>query len=155
MPSPSSQTERIREIIVSAKRLACEYYELPGKPLGITGEVAECMAAEILGLELAPARTHGYDALRGNERIQIKSRAHGKKSHSGQKVGKIRIDAPCDAFLLVLLDNRTLDLREIWEAPYDSVLRRLNVGGSKARDRGVLSVPEFKKIGVKKWPVEL
>jgi hypothetical protein len=155
MPPPSNQAERISEIIVGAKRLACEYYELTGKPLGITGEVAECIAAEILGLKLAPARTHGFDALRGHERIQIKGRAHGKKSHSGQKVGRIRIDAPCDAFLLVLLDNRTLDLREIWEATYDAVSRQLKVGGSKARDRGVLSVPEFKKIGVKKWPVEL
>jgi hypothetical protein len=33
---------------------ATEYYRLTGKPLGVTGEVAEYVAAEILGLTLIP-----------------------------------------------------------------------------------------------------
>jgi len=147
--SPDSQ--RIREVLANAKRLAVEYYRLAGKPLGVAGEVAEYAAAETLGLQLVSARTHGYDALRGSERIQIKGRAHGKKTDSGQKIGTIRTDAPCDAVLLVLLDNATLDAREIWEASFEAVVRRLKVPGSKARDRGVLSVPEFKAIGVRTW----
>jgi hypothetical protein len=63
---------RVREILKAVKPLAAEYYRLTGKPLGVTGEVAEYVAAETLGLALAPARTAGYDALRGTERIQIK-----------------------------------------------------------------------------------
>ena len=63
------------EILADVKRLAVEYYELTEKPLGVTGEVAEVAAAEKLGLELAPARTEGYDATRpGGERVQIKGR---------------------------------------------------------------------------------
>jgi hypothetical protein len=55
---------RVREILAAVKPLAAEYYQLTGKPLGVTGEVAEYVAAEILGLELVPPRTRGYDAIR-------------------------------------------------------------------------------------------
>ncbi len=151
----SAEAQRLREILAAARRLAVEYYELTGKPLGVTGEVAEFVAAETLGLNLAPPRTHGYDALRGRERIQIKGRAHGKKADSGQKIGRIKTDALFDVALLVLLDNATLDAREIWEASYEAVVTRLAVPGSRARDGGVLSVPEFKAIGQRVWPVDL
>ena len=40
---------RVREILAKVKPLAVEYYRLTGKPLGVTGEVAEYVAAEILG----------------------------------------------------------------------------------------------------------
>lgn len=153
MREETADTIRIREILASAKQLAVEYYRLTGKPLGITGEVAEYIAAETLGLELVAARTHGYDALRGKERIQIKGRAHGKATHHGQKMGTIKVDAPCDVVMLVLLDNATLELREIWEASFEAVVLRLRVGGSNARARGVLSVSEFKAIGFRIWPL--
>ena len=72
---------RVREILATVKPLAAEYYRLTGKPLGVTGEVAEYVAAETLGLVLANARTPGYDAIRhtpdGPQRIQIKGRAYG------------------------------------------------------------------------------
>lgn len=87
---------RVREILAAVKRLAVEYYRLTGKPLGVTGEVAEYVAAETLGLNLVPPRTTGYDALRGSERIQIKGRAHGKKTNSGQRMGRIKTDVHCD-----------------------------------------------------------
>ena len=76
------------------------------------------MAFETLALQLVPPRTPGYDALRGIERIQIKGRAHGQKTDSGQKMGKIKTDAPCDVVLLVLLDSTTLEPRQIWEASF-------------------------------------
>ena len=53
--------KRVREILAAVKPLAAEYYQLTGKPLGVTGEVAEYIAAELLALELAPPRTKGYD----------------------------------------------------------------------------------------------
>ena len=54
--------------------------------------------------------------------------------------------------MLVLLDNQTLDLREIWEAPYSIVAERLLLPGSKARERGALGVLEFKRLAVRIWP---
>lgn len=143
---------RVQEILAAVKPLAAEYYRLTGKPLGVTGEVAEYVAAETLGLKLAPARTAGYDALRGTERIQIKGRAYGEDAKPGQRMSRIKTGAPCDTVLLVLLDNSTLDLREMWEAPYSAVVSCLGRPGSKARARGALGVREFKRVARQVWP---
>lgn len=147
---------RLREILAQVKPLAAEYYRLTGKPLGVTGEVAEFVAAETLGLELAPPRTEGYDAIRRTgdreERIQIKGRAFGEDAKPGQRLGKIKQGAPCDTVLLVLLDNSTLEPREMWEAPYKAVEARLAVPGSKARERGALGVREYKRLAQQIWP---
>jgi hypothetical protein len=143
---------RVREILAQVKPLAAEYYRLTGKPLGVTGEVAEFVAAELLGLKLVPARTVGYDALRGKERIQIKGRAYGKDAKPGQRTSRIKVDAPCDSVLLVLLDNATLEPREIWEAPFAKVVECLKKPGSKARERGALGVSAFKACAKCVWP---
>lgn len=150
MDSPNER--RIQEILAAVKPLAAEYYRLTGKPLGVTGEVAEYVAATTLGLTLTPARTVGYDALRGNERIQIKGRAYGKDAKPGQRISRIKRDAPCDTVLLVLLDNATLEPREMWEAPYPEVCECLARPGSKARARGALSVNAFKRLSRRVWP---
>ena len=142
---------RVREILAAVKPLAAEYYRLTGKPLGVTGEVAEYVAAEILGLQLVPARTVGYDALRGGERIQIKGRAYGEMAKKSQRMSRIKLDAPCDVVLLVLLDNATLEPHEMWEAPYGAVCDCLMRPGSRARARGALGVPAFKKIARRVW----
>src|SRR5271156_5527269 len=97
--------ERLREILAAVKPLAAEFYRLTGKPLGVTGEIAEFVAAEKLGLKLADARTPGYDALRGSETIQIKGRALGPGNNRSHKLGKIKRGAICDTVLLVILDN--------------------------------------------------
>jgi hypothetical protein len=57
---------RVMKLLKEAKELAREYYGLTGKPLGVTGEVAEYEAARLLGLELTPARQAGYDAHRAH-----------------------------------------------------------------------------------------
>lgn len=148
--------ERVREILATVKPLAAEYYRLTGKPLGVTGEIAEYIAAEMLGLVLADARTPGYDATRqtpnGPQRIQIKGRACANGAKPAQRISRIRTDAACDAVLLVLLDNQTLDPREMWEAPFKAVAARLAVPGSKSRGRGALSVSEFKRMARQVWP---
>ena len=147
---------RVEEILATVKPLAAEYYRLTGKPLGVTGEVAEYVAAKLLGLTLADARTAGYDAIRqtpdGPQRIQVKGRAFGENARPGQRMSRIKPDAACDFVLLVLLDNGTLELRQIWEAPFQAVAARLAVPGSKARDRGALAVSDFKRIAYLVWP---
>jgi hypothetical protein len=151
----TAEARRVREILKAVKPLAAEYYRLTGKPLGVTGEVAEYVAAELLSLELAPARTKGYDAIRrtadGVCRVQIKGRAFDKTKCS-QRVGTIKKGADCDSVLLVLLENTTLEPWEMWEAPYRKVEERLNVDGSKSRERGALGVAEFKKLATRIWP---
>jgi hypothetical protein len=50
------EVRRVREILKAVKPLAAEYYRLTGKPLGVTGEVAEVVAADALGLYARAAR---------------------------------------------------------------------------------------------------
>lgn len=103
----TASTQRVKEILATVKPLAAEYYRLTQKPLGVTGEIAEYVAAELLGLELTPARTPGYDAIRRvngrEERIQIKGRAYayGEKANPGQRMGRIKKDAACDTVLQI------------------------------------------------------
>lgn len=152
----TAEARRVRDILAAVKPLAAEYYRLTGKPLGVTGEIAEYVAAELLNLELAPPRTAGYDAIRqtpkGPVRVQIKGRAYGEKANRSQRLGTIKRGADCDTVLLVLLDNLTLEPREMWEASYAAVEKRLALPGSKSRERGALGVPEFKKLAVRIWP---
>ncbi|MDP2326067.1 MAG: hypothetical protein Q8N51_18855 [Gammaproteobacteria bacterium] len=152
----TKDAKRVRAILAQVKLLAGEYYRLTGKPLGVTGEVAEYVVAQTLGLQLAPPRTEGYDAIRGTpdgqQRIQIKGRAIGENSKPGQRVGKIKRGAPCDTVMLVLLDNATLEPQIIWEATMADVEKRLGVGGSKARSRGSLRVNEFVRLARQIWP---
>src|SRR5207245_2132737 len=136
-------TDKILQILEEVKPLAIEYYELTQKPLGVTGEIAEYWAAKELSLQLAPARTPGYDATRikeggGVEYIQIKGRAYGKDAKPGQRISRIKCDQECHTVLLVLLDNNTLEPREMWEAPYKAVEEHLRQPGSKSRERGGL-----------------
>ncbi len=73
-------TEELTSLLKEAKRLAKRYRELTGRPLGIVWEIAEFeVAARFLGLEMAPVRTAGYDAIRrlpggAARRLQIKGR---------------------------------------------------------------------------------
>lgn len=66
-------------LLGKAKAIAKHYRALTGKPLGITGEVAEYEAARILEVELASARQSGYDA---TEQVGMKVRRLQIKGHS-------------------------------------------------------------------------
>jgi hypothetical protein len=150
-----SDADRICEVLGEAKRLAQEYHRLTGKPLGITGEVAEYEAARILGVELTPARQAGYDArdkMNGTERrLQIKGRCLLHNRKPSQMLGSIRIDKEWDAVIMVLL-NQNFDAVEIWEADRVAIETALAAPGSKARnERGAMAVSKFKSIGKLRW----
>jgi hypothetical protein len=138
------------EILREAKKLAQEYRTLTGKPLGITGEVAEYEPARFLGVELTPARQAGYDALEyqdgKNRYLQIKGRCLLPGCKPGQRLGSIDIKKDWDAVLMVLLDEN-FEAKEIYEAERADVLKALAEPGSKARnERGALAVSKFKRI---------
>jgi hypothetical protein len=142
-------------VLGEAKSLARRYRNLTGRPLGVTGEVAEYEAARLLNLNLAPARMAGYDAteqLNGTtRRLQIKGRCLLPNCKPGQRLGSIDVTKDWDAVLMVLLDEN-LDAISIYEAPRNQVLAALAEPGSKARnERGALGVNKFKAIAVKRW----
>jgi hypothetical protein len=146
--------EAVLEILREAKKLAQRYRVLTGKPLGITGEVAEYEAARILDIELTPARQSGYDAIENVDgsirRLQVKGRCM-LSNNPGQRLGSIDIKKDWDAVLMVLLDEN-FDALAIYEAPRAAILAALAAPGSKARnERGALSVSKFKSIGKIRW----
>ena len=146
---------QVLQLLADAKVIARQYYALTGKPLGITGEVAEYEAARLLGITLTPARQAGYDAIErvnGKQRtLQIKGRCLPSGCTPGQQLGSIQPGKEWDAVLMVLLDS-TFSATEIWEADRAAVLAALAAPGSKARnERGALGVAKFKAIGRLRW----
>lgn len=150
------ERERVLTILANATRLARDYYELTGRPLGITGEVAEQEAVRLLGLELAPARQAGYDALRtrqdgGVDRLQIKGRWLPPNASRSQRLGRIDLKHEWDAVLMVLLGPR-YEVTEIYEAERSAIEEALSAPGSRSRnERGALAVSRFKAIGHSIW----
>lgn len=144
----STLTGTIRVARVAARR----YRELTGKPLGITGEIGEVLAAQLLELELADARQAGYDAVGCDGRlVQIKSRCILPNAKPGQRIGSIRLDHEWDTVALILMDQAFEPLA-IYEANRSDIQRELLRPGSKSRnERGALGVSKFKAIGELRW----
>lgn len=145
----------ILEILKEAKVLARRFYSLTGKPLGVTGEVAEYEAATRLGLLLHPARQAGYDATEMREdgvaRIQIKGRCILNPLKITGRMGAIDLRQPFDIVLLVLLDSE-FNAFAMYESSRAKVEVALTLPGSKARnERGALAIRQFMSIATLRW----
>ena len=159
MLAAEEKTQRVQDLMAQAKLIAAEYYVLTGKPLGISGEVAEHDAARLLGLSLAPAREASVDAtviIDGiEETLQIKGRAVDPAKRYVGRVSKMKLEPRFDAALLVLMDKASFETLEIWRAEYEAVAQRLTAPGSKSRnERGSMGISQFKSIARKIWPSE-
>lgn len=150
MPADSE----LMQVLLDAKKLARRYRELTGRPLGITGEVAEYEAARILGLTLTPARQEGYDATEVvdgvRKTLQIKGRCVQEGNKASQRLGGIQVSREWDSVLMVLLDHN-LDATEIWEADRFPVIQAIEAPGSVHRNGGALAVSKVKAIGHCRW----
>src|SRR5687768_7858550 len=120
----ADSASRVLTLLAQAKGIAKEYRALTGRPLGITGEVAEYEAVRLLGLELADVRQAGYDAIRrvGKQKtlLQVKGRCFLPGCSPSQRVGTIRLTTEWDAVLLVLM-NGDFEAETIYEASRASV----------------------------------
>lgn len=142
-------------LLAEIKAVSGRYRHATGKPLGVTGEVAELEAAAKLQLTLMPARTPGYDAVRLSDgaRIQIKGRAVDAADRYRGTCPAIECGDLFDAAVLVLLDNRTLEVLEMWSAPEGAIAARAaGRRNRRLRDHGVLAITQFKSIAVRAWP---
>jgi hypothetical protein len=149
------ETTSVLEILSAAKKLAQQYRALTGKPLGITGEVAEYEGAHILGLTLTAARQTGDDETEirnGQEfKLQIKGRCVFEGSKVGLRMGSIYINKPFDAVMLVILNSNS-EAVAIYEATRTAVVEAVTKPSSKSRNkRGALGVSKFKSIGQVRW----
>jgi hypothetical protein len=145
------------DLLAEARSLGARYYQATGKPLGVTGEVAELAAAAELRLSLCAAREPGFDAWdycsTPPMRIQIKGRAVDPADRYRGRCPAIKCGDQFDAVLLVLLDRQSLDLLEIWKAAEADVAHRLTAPGSKSRnERGSMGISQFKSIANRVWP---
>lgn len=147
-------TDEVGEIISKARVLARRYYDLTGKPLGITGEVGEYEAARLLGLKLTKAREAGFDAIEENtgRTLQIKARlVQSGKKLGKQRLSRIGITKPWDAILLVVMDN-DFNVVSIFEADREPVVAAIKAPGSKARnERHSLSASKFISLAKQVW----
>ena len=85
-------------------------------------DYAERIAANELGLELAPKVAQGYDATACGRRYQVKSRrltAHNKRRQLG--VVRKLDDREFDELIAVLFDEE-LRVLEMWRIPHDVVV---------------------------------
>lgn len=137
----------LKRVIQQARVLAKQYQEITGKPLGITGEVGEFIAADLLGLKLTEARQPGYDAIAPDgHRVQIKTRCMLPGAHSGGRLGRIKLNHEWDTVMLVLIDA-DFEPIVIYEALRADIVSALKRPGSKSRnERGALSISKFKAI---------
>ncbi len=131
----------MKHLIEPMRELALRYKAETGKPLGVTGELGELLAAQALGLTLAEARQPGWDGMdAAGRRYQIKSRVGVKGM-----MPSISLRHEFDAVLLVLLDPQSLHLMGCWEMSRAAVEAGLARPGSVARiKRGALAISWFK-----------
>ena len=135
---------------------AAEFWRTTGKPLpGVSGEIAEHDAAELLNLELCEDRTGGYDAVgrgsRDGKRIQIKARVIFDEEKSGQRVGQLKLEKEWDSVVLVIM-NDSYEADEIYEADRDDILDSMDEAAkSNRKKRGAMSVARFKIISRLVW----
>lgn len=150
-----TEMQAVEAILEKARQAAIEYYDLTGKPLGITGEMGEYLAAKHLDLELADAREPGYDAInKDGRKIQIKARCIPEnKRIVGQRVGGIKLDHEWDSVMLVLMNERfePLWIYEADRAPIEAAI--LKPGSKSRNERGALAITKFKSIGRQVWPL--
>ncbi|MGI9439324.1 MAG: DUF6998 domain-containing protein [Parvibaculales bacterium] len=154
--------DELSSLVRDIRRLATQYYQLTGKPLGVTGELGEIAVAELMGFKLAVARKEVFDALKPDgTQVQIKARAvKNTKKFGGQRIGAIKLEKQWDTVMLVIMSNKTFEPIKIYEAQrvaiQNAISRVPEVGQSmrtegKARKKGALAISEFIRISNEVW----
>ncbi len=64
---------------------------------------------------------------------------------SGSRMPCPKLDQSFDSLMLVILDDKTMNAREIWEASYDSVCECVSRFDARSRAKG-LPIPKFKEV---------
>ena len=134
---------QLMEHIISVAR---EYRKRFGKSLGITGEVGEYRAAQLLNLTRAAGNINeGYDAVDSKGRkVQIKSRIYRRN----QERTSVFKNYGFDYAILVLLSEQ-YEITEIYKAACKDIRDRIKV---QSYTKPALSISDFKKIAKRIYP---
>lgn len=132
--APEDGMERMMEAV---RALGAAYRQRTGRPLGVSGELGEHLAARHLGLTLLAAREAGADASRElpggqTQQVLIRTRTLSMAALEGRRIGALPESEVATHLVLVLLDEESLRLEAIWQAPYQVVFaQQLTRGNSR------------------------
>ncbi len=142
----------VDKLISQARKLASEYKQATGKTLpGMSSEIANYDASQLLNLTLSEDSGQGFDAIdKDGRKIQIKGRTIFDEGKSGQRIGQIKLNQQWDCVVLVLLDQ-SYESYEIYEASRDELLEYIDQSSPAQKKRGALSVARFRIIGNLMW----
>jgi len=134
-PPSADGLERLMEAV---RALGAAYRQRTGRPLGVNGELGEYLASRHLGLTLLEERVPGVDATRttANGEVQpvlIRTCALDMAAMGGQRIGIVPGNEETTHLVLVLLDEKSLRLEAIWQAPYGEVYQQQLTGGNSRR----------------------
>ena len=135
--------DQLMEHIISVAR---EYRKRFGKSLGITGEVGEYRAAQLLNLTRASGNINeGYDAIDSKGRkVQIKSRIYRRN----QERTSVFKNYGFDYAILVLLSEQ-YEITEIYKAACKDIRDRIK---AQSYTKPALSISDFKKLAKRIYP---
>lgn len=141
---------RIADLVDRAAAVAREYRAATGRPLGITGEVGELRAAQVLGIHLASVREAGFDAFETIDgqtvTYQIKTRCILDGKSRAQRTGRLSLKHQWHKALLVLL-NDAFEAVAIYEIDRKKIVDLMENSSSSAISRGALSISWIKRVG--------
>lgn len=145
----------VDKLISEARHLAAEYRRTTGQPLGISGEIAQHDACNLLDLEPVKDASSGFDAIgrgdRQGQRIQIKGRVIFDEARKNQRIGQLKLEQEWDSVMLVLMDEN-YETDAIYEALREIVQDALSEQAESNRSkRGAMSVAKFKNVARLVW----
>ncbi len=148
----------VDKLISEARHLAAEYRRTTGQPLGISSEIAQHDACNLLNLEPVKDASCGFDAIGRGDRqglhIQIKGRVIFDEAKKNQRIGQLKVEQDWDSIMLVLMDEN-YETESIYEVDRDVLLEALNdQTGSNRSKRGAMSVAKFKNLASLVWARE-
>jgi hypothetical protein len=153
IPTVNPEDPELVALVTDLKRGAKRYKELTGRPLGVTGEIAEFEGARAMGARLCPPREAGYDAVLPTSGKPIRCQIKGRSLLEPKKgrLGAIKLEHDWDVVWFVRL-NEDFDLISIHEADRPAVTREIDRTPSKARKAGKLAIRDFLRISRQVWP---
>ncbi|MDH5325633.1 MAG: hypothetical protein OEZ68_05030 [Gammaproteobacteria bacterium] len=146
----------VDKLMQQARKLATQYRQATGKPLGISNEIAVHDVVRLMNLQpvVDASESTGFDAIgsgtRLGKKIQIKGRSISGQPKPNQRVGQIKLEQDWDSVMLILMNDNYEPL-QIYEADRAEIEDAVKSSSAKRRNRGALSVARFMKIGSLVW----
>jgi hypothetical protein len=128
------------QLITDIINLSLEYKKRFGKSLGITGEVGEYKASQLLKLKRVPGNINkGFDAIDSKgKKVQIKTRIFSRNNERTSAFTNFGFDYA----ILVLLSDK-YEIIEIHKAHCKYIQKKID---SQSYKRPALTIGDFKKL---------